>query len=152
MNKSFCILISSLILLLIVLFPCSTFAEDSAIERNKKNAEELKSQIEIRKKEREKEVDKAIEERKQSEQDSQDLLAASTEIEETLRARNANKILNPIMIGDFSSKVLENYGKPTTVNRTVTKYGVNEQWVYADGVYIYFENDLVVAWQDQVQK
>ena len=38
-------------------------------------------------------------------------------------------------------------GEPNDINRTVTNYGVNEQWVY-DGIYLYFEDDVLTSFQD----
>ena len=39
-------------------------------------------------------------------------------------------------------------GIPRDVNRTVTADVVREQWVYPDGVLLYFENGFLTAWQD----
>jgi uncharacterized Zn finger protein (UPF0148 family) len=42
------------------------------------------------------------------------------------------------------------YGKPISINRTITKYGISEQWVfgYRSHQYLYFENDILTAIQD----
>ena len=43
------------------------------------------------------------------------------------------------------------WGKPTSINRTVTENNVREQWVYRGGVkegYIYLTNGVVTAIQD----
>jgi len=40
------------------------------------------------------------------------------------------------------------WGKPKNVNRTTTAYGVNEQWVYSSGRYVYLDNGIVTAIQD----
>lgn len=43
------------------------------------------------------------------------------------------------------------WGEPSTINRTTTKYSVNEQWVYKSSVktrYIYFEDGFVTAIQE----
>lgn len=37
------------------------------------------------------------------------------------------------------------WGRPESVNRTVTRHGTREQWVYGDGRYIYLENGRVTA-------
>jgi hypothetical protein len=52
-------------------------------------------------------------------------------------------------IGMTSRQVLEgtNWGKPERVNRTLTKLGVSEQWVY-DGGYLYFDNGRLTAIQN----
>lgn len=40
------------------------------------------------------------------------------------------------------------WGEPKDINRTITQYGVTEQWVYPDYKYIYFDNGVVTAIQD----
>lgn len=43
------------------------------------------------------------------------------------------------------------WGEPSDINKTTTKYGVREQWVYRSSVknkYIYFEDGLVTAIQE----
>jgi hypothetical protein len=42
-------------------------------------------------------------------------------------------------------------GGPTDINRTVTAYGVREQWVFGTfphARYFYFENDILTSWQE----
>jgi hypothetical protein len=39
-------------------------------------------------------------------------------------------------------------GSPKDINRTVGKWGVNEQWVYNGGLYLYFENGVLTSFQD----
>lgn len=44
-------------------------------------------------------------------------------------------------------------GRPNDINRTVTKYSTDKQWVYndADGIpntFLYFENGKLNSWQD----
>lgn len=40
-----------------------------------------------------------------------------------------------------------NWGKPEYKNRTITRQGVFEQWVYGEGQYLYFENGKLTAIQ-----
>lgn len=40
------------------------------------------------------------------------------------------------------------WGNPYDVNKTTTKYGVSEQWVYSSA-YLYFENNKLVAIQEK---
>ncbi len=40
------------------------------------------------------------------------------------------------------------WGEPKKINKTTTKYGVSEQWVYYGYKYIYFDNGTVTAIQD----
>lgn len=50
-------------------------------------------------------------------------------------------------IGMTDEEVLEtSWGKPKSINKTQTAYGVNEQWVYDRG-YLYFENHYLVTIQ-----
>jgi hypothetical protein len=47
-----------------------------------------------------------------------------------------------VSIGMTEEQVLEsNWGRPEHINRTVTTYGREEQWVYPNSNYLYFEED-----------
>ena len=50
-------------------------------------------------------------------------------------------------IGMNARQILEktNWGKPNSINRTVSKAGVNEQWVYSNQNYLYFENNELTS-------
>lgn len=52
-------------------------------------------------------------------------------------------------IGMTAAQVLENtsWGKPESINKTITASGVGEQWVYGLGQYLYFRNGRLVAIQ-----
>lgn len=39
-------------------------------------------------------------------------------------------------------------GSPSDKNRTVGSWGVHEQWVYGNNLYLYFENGKLTSWQD----
>jgi hypothetical protein len=52
-----------------------------------------------------------------------------------------------IVIGMNKQEVKFSWGEPRDINRTVTTYGVHEQWVY-DSSYLYFEGDKLTSWQD----
>lgn len=52
-----------------------------------------------------------------------------------------------VAIGMTKDQVLASWGKPNDINRTVGKWGVNEQWVYSNA-YLYFENGVLRALQD----
>lgn len=52
-----------------------------------------------------------------------------------------------VSLGMNSNQVIASWGQPKTINRSVGRWGVHEQWVYV-GAYIYFENEKVTAWQD----
>lgn len=39
-------------------------------------------------------------------------------------------------------------GEPDSVNRTTTKYGVSEQWVYGNSRYVYLKDGIVTSIQE----
>ena len=51
-------------------------------------------------------------------------------------------------IGMNKEMMIAVMGKPLEVNRTVTRSGVHEQWVYDRTHYLYFDNDILTSWQD----
>ncbi len=54
-----------------------------------------------------------------------------------------------VKIGMTTAKVLSsNWGKPSKINRTVTRNGKHEQWVYDGNNYLYFENGKLTAIQN----
>ena len=56
---------------------------------------------------------------------------------------------NVIAIGMTKEMVISSFGKPDDINRTVTQYGINEQWVYESrDMYLYFEEGILTSWQD----
>lgn len=40
------------------------------------------------------------------------------------------------------------WGEPIDINKTTTKYGTEEQWVYSDYKYLYFEDGILVSIQE----
>lgn len=61
----------------------------------------------------------------------------------------ALKILNnEIWIGMSSEIARESLGTPKDINRTVTASVIREQWVYHSKMYLYFENNVLISWQD----
>ena len=54
---------------------------------------------------------------------------------------NANLIMNKdIKLGFTKQMVIEAYGQPYDINKTVGTYGTHEQWIYKYDIYLYFEN------------
>lgn len=53
-----------------------------------------------------------------------------------------------IIIGMNDLQAQASWGKPDSINRTVTSHGVTKQWVYGSGTYIYLSNNLVTAIQN----
>ena len=45
-----------------------------------------------------------------------------------------------IFLGMTADQVREAWGPPQQINKTLTRYGEHEQWVYGLGQYLYFEN------------
>jgi hypothetical protein len=54
-----------------------------------------------------------------------------------------------ILIGMTKEMVSESWGKPSSVNRTVTGSFVHEQWIYGE-TYLYFENGILTSFQDHL--
>lgn len=40
------------------------------------------------------------------------------------------------------------WGKPNKINKTTTKYGIHEQWVYSNYKYLYFDDGILTSIQD----
>ncbi len=53
-----------------------------------------------------------------------------------------------IYIGMPSGAVKLSWGKPIDINRTISKYGTREQWVYGNGCYLYFDDGILETIQD----
>lgn len=62
---------------------------------------------------------------------------------------NGEAILNhKVKIGWSKSMCIASWGKPITINRTTTKYGIHEQYVYSLSRYLYFEDGILITIQD----
>lgn len=53
-----------------------------------------------------------------------------------------------VVIGMNENMVIESWGRPEDINRTIGSFGVHEQWVYDGGNYLYFENGKLTTIQD----
>lgn len=63
--------------------------------------------------------------------------------------KNALLILeNAVQIGFTKEMCVEAWGEPYDINRTVTRNGIHEQWVYDIGRYLYFDGNILTAIQD----
>ena len=51
-------------------------------------------------------------------------------------------------IGMTEEMALISLGSPNDNNRSVGSWGVHEQWVYSNGLYLYFENGKLKSYQD----
>lgn len=65
---------------------------------------------------------------------------AAERAEATARAKRPG-----VRIGMTSKQVMNSthWGRPESINRTVTGRGVREQWVYEGGSYLYFDNGIL---------
>lgn len=71
--------------------------------------------------------------------------------QQNLMDKISDKTHNPgiVIIGMSKEEVLINgWGRPRDINKTTTKHGTNEQWVYSNNRYLYFENNVLYAIQD----
>ncbi|MCQ5364148.1 DUF2845 domain-containing protein [Anoxybacillus salavatliensis] len=60
-----------------------------------------------------------------------------------IQKENAGKI----SIGMTEEEVLERWGKPLDINKTITQNGISEQWVYPNNQYLYFEDGVLTSIQ-----
>ncbi|MCF8322823.1 MAG: hypothetical protein K9I26_06780 [Flavobacterium sp.] len=51
-------------------------------------------------------------------------------------------------IGMTREMCILSLGYPEKINKSVGSWGVNEQWVFKDGKYLYFENDIIKSYQE----
>ena len=79
------------------------------------------------------------------------LQAKIAEFDKQEKIRLAELAKKPdVKIGMSKSQVINqsNWGEPKYVNRTVTKHGTHEQWVYSEYRYLYFDNGGLTVIQD----
>jgi len=58
---------------------------------------------------------------------------------------------NRVRLGMTADQVRESWGKPEDVNRTVTRWGTHEQWIYGpslEATYLYFDGGVLTSVQD----
>ena len=53
-----------------------------------------------------------------------------------------------VKIGWNKELCIEAWGKPRSVNKTTTAYGVHEQWAYSTSRYLYFDDGILTAIQE----
>ncbi|WP_042346087.1 hypothetical protein [Bacillus massiliigorillae] len=77
---------------------------------------------------------------------------ADTQTESFRRKRDMNERVSnpqPVRLGMTKDEVLRyGWGRPNDINRTITEYGIDEQWVYSNYKYLYFENGVLTSIQD----
>ena len=61
---------------------------------------------------------------------------------------NGEKIFNgKIWLGMTKEMVIDSWGQPRDINKSVGSWGVHEQWVYYNS-YLYFRNGKLTSWQN----
>ena len=100
-------------------------------------------------------IDKAIAINSQKTAEAHEKLNAAqaklAEFEKQEKTRLAELAKKPnVKIGMSKSQVINqsNWGEPKYINRTVTKHGTHEQWVYSEYRYLYFDNGRLTVIQD----
>lgn len=72
----------------------------------------------------------------------------TAEQEDSLRrVWKKEKEATTIKLGFTKEQVLERWGEPKDINKTVGSWGVHEQWIYTK-TYLYFENSILTSWQE----
>ena len=63
--------------------------------------------------------------------------------------KEVEKIINEklLVLGMTKEMVVKSRGEPEHINRTVTRWGIKEQWVYGS-LYLYFEDGVLTSYQD----
>jgi hypothetical protein len=76
--------------------------------------------------------------------------AAITELQTLISKQEAtSRKREGVRIGMTGKEVIASrWGRPNSVNRTTFASGIQEQWVYSNGNYLYFENGKLTAIQD----
>lgn len=121
-----------------------------SVEQRMRYEEVRKTEIELEKQEKERIAErKRLEDKKKAvaekaERDKFDKLLTKYGVSEFL-----NAIINKkIKIGMTSAMVIDSWGKPQSINKSVGSWGVHEQWVYSSA-YLYFENGVMTSYQTQ---
>nr|WP_181726189.1 hypothetical protein [Polaromonas sp.] len=66
-----------------------------------------------------------------------------------LASEKTFKKSNGVSIGMTKKDVLDSsWGRAKHINRTTNSHGVYEQWVYGNGSYLYFENEILTSFQN----
>ncbi len=69
------------------------------------------------------------------------------------KSENVTKQYKTPMIGMTAKEVeATEWGKPQKINRSTYMWGIEEQWVYSNYRYVYFENGICVAVQDSIDQ
>jgi len=77
-------------------------------------------------------------------------IPADPEVQQAIRVQEA--IANKqVMLGMTAAQVRESWGEPDDINRTMTRWGTHEQWVYGPGLtatYVCLDDGIVTSLQD----
>lgn len=70
-------------------------------------------------------------------------------LEKIYGVSNAKRILErAIWIGMTANMAVQSWGRPQKTNTIAGTFGKHEQWIYPNNVFLYFDNDILTAWQD----
>jgi len=71
------------------------------------------------------------------------------ELRKKYNPSTAELIINhKLQLGMTKDMVIESWGQPKNINKSVYSWGVHEQWVY-DSRYLYFEDGILTSWQEE---
>jgi len=79
-----------------------------------------------------------------------DPIPCDPEVQEAINVQEA--IANKqVMLGMTADQVRESWGEPDDINRTTTRWGTSEQWVYGpslEAMYLYFDDGVLTSVQE----
>jgi hypothetical protein len=110
------------------------------------SCEKAKAKFVAEKNKREKE--KQVRVRKEEERKTKESEARKAKIDQfPIHIQNAIN-QGSVLIGMTQEQAKLAWGNPNHINRTITKFGVSEQWVYGEHNYLYFENGVLTVIQN----
>lgn len=65
-----------------------------------------------------------------------------------LETIEAIEIKNPTIGMTIEEVLISSWGKPESINKTTTAYSVREQWVYPNYNYLYFNDGILISFQE----
>ncbi len=70
-----------------------------------------------------------------------------------IKKQYGNRVYNDVLLGKYwigmtSEMARMSLGSPEKINRTVNQWGVSEQWVYPNDLYLYFDDYILTTYQE----
>jgi hypothetical protein len=70
-----------------------------------------------------------------------------------IKKQYGNRVYNDILLGKYwigmtSEMARMSLGSPEKINRTVNQWGVSEQWIYPNDLYLYFDDYILTTYQE----